>query len=410
MTEPGLEAILDECLHDMSARGESIERCLQRHPQHVGPLAPLVQVADRIQKTRHPTLSVSASKVIEQRLLRRATELRQPRAKPRLWPLPFSLRPLVTVATMLIVVLALVLAGGGGIVYASTDSLPGSPLYGVKQATEQVQLFLASTETKRAELHIKFAQRRLEEVQALAEIKGQVDEEALAAMAEETELALEETEKAPAQEKPTLLDKLVSLTERQQAVLTRVQAEAPEAAQKGLNRALEVSQQGHERAREALEKEKPGQDVKPTKSPKPTKTTEPSHAPGEHGQGQGPPSIPPGQSGEEQGPPAQPPGQSEEKNGPPAEPPGQSDTEHVPPAQSPGQSGEEQGPPAQPPGQSGEEHGPPAEPPGQSGEEHGPPDAPPGQSGEDHGHSREHGGGHGRDDDRRGGQGNGKGK
>jgi hypothetical protein len=222
-------------------------------------------VADHIQKTRHPTLSASVAKAIEQRLLKRATELRQSRA--RSWALPFSLRPLGTVAATLIVVMALVLAGGGGIVYASTDSLPGSPLYGVKRATEQVQLFLAPAGTKQAELHIRLAQKRMEEVQALAEIKGQVAEEALAAMSEETELALEEAEKAPAQDKLALLDKLVNLTQRQQAVLGRVQTKAPEAAQKGLSRALEASQQGYEKVREALEKEKPGRDVKPSKLP-----------------------------------------------------------------------------------------------------------------------------------------------
>jgi len=253
---------------------------------------------------------------------------------------------LVTVAATLIVVLALGLAGGGGIVYASTDSLPGSPLYGVKRATEQVQLFFVPVGTRRAELHIGFAQRRLEEVQALTEIKSRVDEGALAAIAEETELALEETEKAPAQDKPALLDKLVSLTERQQAVLKGVQAKAPEAAQKGLNRALEASQRGHEKAREALEKEKPGRDVKPTKppiptktpkpthTPKPTKTPKPTHAPGEHGQGQGPPSTPPGQSGEEHGPPAKPPGQSDKDHGPPAKPHGKSGEETLHPVAS----------------------------------------------------------------------------
>lgn len=372
MTEPDLEAILDECLHDMSTRGEATGRCLQRYPQHAGQLASLVQVADRIRKTRHPTLSVSATKAIEQRLLKRATELRQSRAQPSLWSLPFSLRPLVTVAATLIVVLALVLAGGGGIVYASTDSLPGSPLYGVKRATEQVQLFLAPAGTKRTELHIKFAQKRLEEVQTLAETKGKVDEETLAAIAEETELALEEVEGAHPADKSSLLEKLASLTERQQAVLKRVQAKAPEAAQKGLNKALEASQRGHEKAREALGKEKPGRGVKPSKTPKPihtpkpTKTPKPTHTPGEHGQGQGSPSTPSGQSGGVHGPLSTPPGKSEEK---------------------------EHGPPATPPGKSGEEHEPPTEPPGKSGEEHGPPAIPPGQ---DEGGGKDKGGGKGK--------------
>jgi hypothetical protein len=358
MTKPDLEAILDECLHCMSTRGESIERCLQRYPQHAGQLTPLIQVADHIRKTSHPKLSASATKAIERRLLKRATELRPSRAQTGLWPFPSSLRPLVTAAATLMVILALVLAGGGGIVYASTDSLPGSPLYGVKRATEEVQLFLAPTGTRRAELHINFAQRRLEEVQALAQAKGKVDEETLAAIAEETDLALEEVEGVHPADKSDLLEKLASLTERQQAVLKGVQAKAPEAAQEGLNRALEASQQGHERAREALEKEKPGRDVKPTKTPKPTptpkpaKTPKPTHVPGEHGQGQEPPSAPPGQG---HGPPAEPPGQSDKDHGPPAEPPGQSDKEQGPPAEPPGQSDKDQGPPAEPQGQSGGE-------------------------------------------------------
>lgn len=369
MTEPDLRTILDECLQDMSTRGETVERCLLRYPQHAGQLAPLIQVADRIRKTRHPALSVSATKAIERRLLKRATELRQSRAKPSFWSLPFSLRPLVTVAATLIVVLALVLIGGGGIVYASTDSLPGSPLYGVKRTTEQVQLFLAPAGAKRTELHIKFAQRRLEEVQALVEIKGQVDEEALAAIAEETGLALEEAEKASVQDKAALLDKLVSLTERQQAVLKRVQAEAPEAAQKGLNRALEASQRGHEKAREALGKEKPGQGVKPTRSPMPTETSKPTHTPkatltprpthtpkptkvpkpthtsGVHGHGQGKGEKGKGPDEEGDGPPAESPGKGKDKGnesgGPPAESPGKGKDK----------GNEGGGPPDEPPGQ-----------------------------------------------------------
>jgi hypothetical protein len=274
-------------------------------------------------------------------------------------------------AATLVAVLALVLAGGGGVVYASADSLPGSPLYGVKRATEQVQLSFAPAGTKRAELLIKFAQRRLEEVQSLVEIKGQVDEEALAAIAEETELALEGVEKAPAQDKPALLDKLVSLTERQRAVLERVQAKAPEAAQKGLNRALEASQRGHERAREALEKGKPGWDVKPIGSPTPTKTPRPTHAPkatpaprathtpkpahtpkptktpkpirapGERSQDQGKGEKSKGSDEGGGGPPAEPPGKSKDKGkdgGKPAELPGKGkdkDKSGGPPAGSP---------------------------------------------------------------------------
>ncbi|MBT3230647.1 hypothetical protein HN358_02595 [Candidatus Uhrbacteria bacterium] len=49
---------------------------------------------------------------------------------------------------------------------AAANSLPGDTLYGVKIATEQVQLFITSDDNK-AVLHTQFAQRRLSEVQAL---------------------------------------------------------------------------------------------------------------------------------------------------------------------------------------------------------------------------------------------------
>jgi len=113
-------------------------------------------------------------------------------------------------------------------------------------------------------------------------------------------------------------------------------------------RALEASQQGHERAKEALEKEKPGQGVK-TKSPVPTQTPRPPHAPK--------------------------------------------------PTRAPGEEG--QGPASTPTGQvHGPSATPPTEPPGQSGEEHGPPDAPPGPSRENHDHGGEHEGGQGKGKDK----------
>lgn len=49
---------------------------------------------------------------------------------------------------------------------AAANSLPGDVLYGIKIATEQVQLFITSDDRK-AVLHTQFAQRRLSEVQAL---------------------------------------------------------------------------------------------------------------------------------------------------------------------------------------------------------------------------------------------------
>lgn len=65
---------------------------------------------------------------------------------------------------------ALVLSG---VSVASTDAVPGSPLYGVKHVSEQAQLAFAGSDANRGHLHLDFARIRLVEA-------GQVDPDAVA--------------------------------------------------------------------------------------------------------------------------------------------------------------------------------------------------------------------------------------
>lgn len=53
---------------------------------------------------------------------------------------------------------------GVGIVAASEHAQPGDLLYGVKQASEQLRLTLASDEAEVGQLHLRLAERRLDEV------------------------------------------------------------------------------------------------------------------------------------------------------------------------------------------------------------------------------------------------------
>lgn len=69
------------------------------------------------------------------------------------------------------IVLAIVLAlcaAGGGTVYAAQDGLPGDTLYPVKLGTEQVMMWLGDDVAK-AERALSFAERRVGEMEALAE-------------------------------------------------------------------------------------------------------------------------------------------------------------------------------------------------------------------------------------------------
>ncbi|GEM_PF-1432958 len=81
---------------------------------------------------------------------------------------------------------AMVLFVIGGWMTAATaaeGALPGDPLYGVKLATEKVQLGLAFSPQKRAELHMAFASRRLSEMAVLSKMQQSDSNDELVAVA-----------------------------------------------------------------------------------------------------------------------------------------------------------------------------------------------------------------------------------
>jgi hypothetical protein len=178
-------------------------------------------------------------------------------------------------------VLALILASGAGTVAAASEALPGEPLYGIKRTVEDIQLSVASNERK-PDLLADIAEERLQETEALVE-EGHVPPEVIEGVVEATHLALDALEDTSGEQHNELAEKLVSLTERQQSVLTRVIENAPPQAQGGLQRALEASRHGHQRAIQAHSGEK--------------QTGPPDHAGPPDGDG------PPGLEGKETGPP-----------------------------------------------------------------------------------------------------------
>ncbi|MFH1145440.1 MAG: DUF5667 domain-containing protein [bacterium] len=66
------------------------------------------------------------------------------------------------------IVAIILLVGGIGTVAASNQSLPGSPLYGLKIGIERTMLAFAWSTEREAELHLRFADRRLAELGDLA--------------------------------------------------------------------------------------------------------------------------------------------------------------------------------------------------------------------------------------------------
>jgi hypothetical protein len=70
--------------------------------------------------------------------------------------------------TVAVFVLVALFGGGFATASAAGNALPGDALYPVKVNLEQARLALTINRVRKAELHLEFAQRRMEEINALA--------------------------------------------------------------------------------------------------------------------------------------------------------------------------------------------------------------------------------------------------
>jgi len=100
-------------------------------------------------------------------------------------------RRLATAVTSVLIALIITLGSVGGTVYASQDSLPHQTLYAVKTFTEDIQLRFADQTQEKIDLLEKFANRRVEEVTALAERGEDIPQDTISRFEQHTETMLQ---------------------------------------------------------------------------------------------------------------------------------------------------------------------------------------------------------------------------
>jgi hypothetical protein len=81
---------------------------------------------------------------------------------------PIFYRHAAIYLTVVVFVLVALFGGGYATASAAGNALPGDALYPVKLNLEQARLALTINRTRKAELHLEFAQHRMEEIDALA--------------------------------------------------------------------------------------------------------------------------------------------------------------------------------------------------------------------------------------------------
>lgn len=152
-----------------------------------------------------------------------------------------------------------------GTAVAALGSIPGETLYPVKQAFEEAQVKLASNEEDRANLQIKLANKRLEELQDVLEQsdQGKLSEAKKQKIVSETVKSLQKITSAASAtsaktsgDKPRtdILNKIVTLSNKQDLLLKTASIKSEGETKIEITKALEVSKISKETAIENIER------------------------------------------------------------------------------------------------------------------------------------------------------------
>ncbi len=211
------EECLNDCL-DRLQRGESLEACLTRYPEHADDLRGLLQAA-QVLRASPPPLSVTAQSRGRERMHRAAEQ--QATKRWQVWPRRLAL-PL---AAAIVAVFLVVVAG------AARSSAPGDLAYPLRRFAETAALRLTADPISRAERHLELAEQRLAEVQERWQAERGIDRGVLTEGVNEIGEALGELAQAtndPNRAK-SVLTELAAVAYETRAWVLSVTPEAPAA-------------------------------------------------------------------------------------------------------------------------------------------------------------------------------------
>ena len=195
-------------------------------------------------------------------------QLRADRARNVL-VLPPARNPRFRLAVAGLIGAAFLVLGGGTAVAMSASAIPGDPLYGVKRAVERISLAMHRDPTSRANLHLQFANNRLQEVAALT-LAGKNPE----GLADDLEAQLDAAEhdalqaQALGKDADAILAHVQEMIAKHVTVLTNVLTKVPDQAKDAIQHAIDNAQNAQEKVqhgRNAANKGNSGK--KPTSTP-----------------------------------------------------------------------------------------------------------------------------------------------
>ena len=161
------ESLLQECL-ELIQSGATLEDVLASYPGQASELRPLLIAALMAQEAGKDILPDTAAQ--SRSLGRFLSEAQQVRQRPR-WKLgSLALRPVYSLALLLVVIFI----ATGSAVAVSAHALPGQPFYTIKLATENTRLMFATDPRQRLDLENSFDQERAIEVEQLIHLSRSI--------------------------------------------------------------------------------------------------------------------------------------------------------------------------------------------------------------------------------------------
>lgn len=186
---------------------------------------------------------------------------------------------------------AVLIAGAGT---AAAGSLPGDPAFGLKKAFEELQVTLTFDDVKRVELLGQIADRRLDELQKVAERddKAPTASQEFADAVTKFRAAVDAVQAAAPADKSTAVQDLVDAArDKHEAVLDQVQEKV------GSDKAKDAIERAKDEEKKDTEGEKNRGKGNDTKTPRPSRTPASSSSPSRSGE----PTVSPRVSGTPRG-------------------------------------------------------------------------------------------------------------
>ena len=243
----------------------------------------LSEFASRLARYRAVRVPPEFRSRLRASLLSAPVVLESPRRSPFGWRL--GLRPIVAS----VLVLALLAMAGGGV--AAASSLPGDPAFALKRAAEDVEVALASDDISRLDTVVTQSGRRLVDLETLAARRSDAvavaTDEYLAAASRVDTVLTRVAALPPSPARDAALARAEAASADHLARLQALATRLPDAAQHGIQRAIEVQQAVHGKSADAPGRR--GSPIAPTIAP-----ARPSTGPATPSGRGGPPSGVPG--------------------------------------------------------------------------------------------------------------------